>query len=261
MRIKMRFLSGLCPLLAVAMAALASPVSAQGLVGLWEFENASGLTDATIGSTLVATGTDTAVAGSGGADIGAASLDNGDFYRAVNPIGGTGGGVETNAYSILMDISTVAGGFNALLETDNVGGSDGDIFINGAGGIGISSDYDGTAADGTFKRILMVYDQAAIDNWSFYIDGVLANVAITGEAVDGRWGLGATFDVFSDNGGGEENTTSVSNLALFDTALTATDAAGFGGAGSPIVAVPEPTSMAVLGGALVILGVRRRRFV
>ncbi len=241
---------------AAALALFVAPVQAE-VVGLWEFENGADLTAATVGSNLTATGAPSAVAGTGTAtDAGAALLDLGDFYTAVNPIGATGGGVNTNAYTILMDISAADNGFNALIETS--GGDDGDIFLDGAG-VGIGGDYDGVLADGTFHRLVAVFDQAAADNWSLYIDGTLANNVVTGEALDGRWSMQATFDVFSDNGGGEENPTIVSNLALFNTALTADEALALGSAGAAISAVPEPSSIMLMMGGLGLIGLRRRR--
>ena len=101
-----------------------------------------------------------------------------------------------------------------------------------------------------------------------YIDGVLNHAHTKDELsdgdLDGRWGLAVgnprvgpgKFSVFSDNGGGEEQPTAVSNLALFDTPLSAGGVATLGGAGSPI---PEPNTIALVGlAALALAGMRKR---
>ena len=251
---------------AIVLGAASSYQADAALVGLWDFENSADLTAAQTGSALTLAGTNTAAAGSGGADAGASSLaGDGNHYTVTNPIGVNGGGAtETNEYTILMDINTTAGGFNSLLDTD--GGGDGDIFISGTG-VGISSNYFGTATGG-WHRVLLVFDLGSATPITTYIDGVL-NHAHTGAELggdlgilDGRWGLGATFDVFNDGDGtGEEKLVDVSNLALFDTSLSASQATALGGAGSAIVGVvPEPstlllTVMAMFG----LLGVYRRK--
>ena len=202
-------------------------------VGLWNFENSGNLTAATTGSALASTGSDTAVTGSGGSDTGAASLDNGDHYTVTNSIGGNGGGSKTNKYTLLMDVKAAAGGYNSLLELN--GSGDADFFINSAGKVGISGDYFGTLADGTFHRLLVVVDLGSATPITTYIDGALAHAYTGAElagdngAVDGRWSLGSTFEVFNDgSNGGEEKTTAVSNLAIFDQALTLSQASALG---------------------------------
>ena len=77
-------MKGLLTITAVA-AICAMPLTVNAdLAGLWEFENAGALTQATIGSDLALTGSEAAVAGSGGPDTGAAQVGNGDFYTAAD---------------------------------------------------------------------------------------------------------------------------------------------------------------------------------
>lgn len=217
----------------VCMTVLVGPANAQ-LVGLWEFENSGNLTLASAGSDLVATGSDTFVAGSGGADTGAASLDLDDFYTVINPIGANGGGLFTNQYTIVMDINDSSSGFNALLDMSLEG--DADIFINGAGGIGISGDYAGVVNDGQWHRLAFSFELGSATALTRYIDGVsFGTVNVSDPSIDGRFGLQNTFTAFSDNGGGEESTTSISNLALFGTNLNSLQIDQLGVAGDPII--------------------------
>jgi len=259
----MRLVSKYLALACVTVVGLAFvSQSNAGLVGLWQFEDGGDLTAATlVGGPLALTGSDTAVAGPGGPDNGAASLGVGDFYTANNSIGANGGGTLTNQYTILMDIKDSSTGFNALLDMDL--GGDGDLFINDDGGVGISGEYAGVVNDGEWRRVVAVYDLGSAGPLTIYIDGVLAQTISSGDisgggVVDGRFALQNTFTVFSDNGGGEEFTTSISTLALFDSALGSGAVVSLGGAGRVI---PEPSTMALIvlfGLGLSVTSKRRR---
>lgn len=251
----------------LCLVVCASQVKA-GVVGLWEFEDAADLTKATIGTDLTLTGSQSAVPGSGGIDTGAAQIGDGDYYTGVNPIGANGGGSNTNAYTLLLDFNTPGQAWNSLVDIDeSVFSSDGEVFTNPSGGLGIDGDYFGSAG-GQWHRVVLAFDMAADTPMTTYIDGVLNHAHTIDElggppnaAVDGRWALLQTFNAFSDNGGGEEETLALSNLALFDSTLTANQVAALGGPGDIIV--PEPSTMVLallaLAGLLFIPATRRAR--
>ena len=234
------------------------------LVSLWEFEDSGNLLAASVGSDLALTGTAAAAAGSGGADAGAAQLSTGDYFTATNPIGANGGGSNTNAYTLVMDMNAPGSSWNALVDIDGGAFSgDGEVFTNPSGGLGIDGDYYGTGADGSWHRIALVFDMASDTSMTTYIDGALNHAHTDSELggspnadIDGRWSLLGTFNPFSDNGGGEEETLAVSNLALFSSALSAEEVSALGGPGSLI---PEPNSIGLLMlGSLAFLGLRKR---
>jgi hypothetical protein len=213
---------------------------------------------------LALTGTAAAAAGSGGADAGAAQLSTGDYFTATNPIGANGGGSNTNAYTLVMDMNAPGSSWNALVDIDGGAFSgDGEVFTNPSGGLGIDGDYYGTGADGSWHRIALVFDMASDTSMTTYIDGALNHAHTDSELggspnadIDGRWSLLGTFNPFSDNGGGEEETLAVSNLALFSSALSAEEVSALGGPGSLI---PEPNSIGLLMlGSLAFLGLRKR---
>jgi hypothetical protein len=259
MRLASLFLASACAL--VMGVTLAGQADAQ-LVALWEFEDGGNLTAATLGSDLALSGSQVAVAGSGGPDAGGASLDNGDFYTLTNPIGANGGGARTNDYTILMDIKVPAGvtGFIAIAEFDTPAAGDGDYFLDTDGA---TQDRIGVSSEGyvpipgllgtDYRRLVMSFENGV--KRTSYLDGVALGDHNVG-AIDGRWTLGGTLDVFSDNGGGEEAETWVSNLALYDGALGADSVAALGGAGRPI---PEPSGLGLTLLALTGLLVARRR--
>lgn len=240
------------------------PVSA-ALVGLWEFENSGDLSEATVGSALTLNGTITSTSGVGGADTGAGNVGVGDTIRATNPIGGNGGGTQSNEYTIVMDIQipTLVAWASLMDQQD---GGDGDYFYSSTRGLGVSSegyvddsDPPSTISAGTWHRLVLSIDNGTVRKT--YVDGVDASTiqgAHGNGSVDGRWSLGGTVDFFDDNGGGEEATTLVSNLALFDTALSAAEVTALGAVGTAI-AVPEPSSTALLGLGGFTLILRRRK--
>lgn len=262
--------------LALTAAAGIGAQASAGLVGLWEFEDGGDLTAATIGTDLALTGTDLAVAGSGGIDAGASQLDSGDFYTMTHGIAaGNGGGSFVNEYSVVFDISYPAssdGSWKSLFQTNESNSNDGEVFIHGgtdtaagrAYGIGLgamggySSDAPPvglgvagkTTSDTWYRVIISIENGVARD---IYVDGVLWMDGNAG-ALDDRFSLDPTALIFADNNG-EDDTMNLSNLAIYDNALSASEAAALGSAGAAIV--PEPGSMALLG--LGGLGLLRRR--
>jgi len=263
----MRFASKFLALACVLVVGLAyvSQADAQ-LVGLWEFEDAGNLTAATIGSDLVLTGSDAAVAGSGGPDTGASALDlfsidanqlpnivptGGGFYTVPNPIGANGGGARTNAFTLVMDVKFPGGvpGFIALAEfdADLDPASDSDYFLDEDGtndriGVGNQGYVQTVGNLGTdWRRIVLSVENGV--KRTTYIDGVDLGDHDLG-SIDGRWSLDGDFEVFLDGDLGEEELTYVSNLALFGSALNANQVVNLGGAGRQIV--PEPSSMALI---------------
>lgn len=225
------------------------------LVGLWEFENAGNLNEATLGTDLSPTGAPIAIAGSGGSDAGAAQVDPAMYYTATNSIGANGGGTFTNVYTLVMDVNSPGAGWNSLIDIDaGVFSTDGDFFTRNDGFLGIDGDYfsaNGTlGADGSWHRIVLVFDTGSTEPITSYIDGNLAHAHTIAElsnfdanypGIDKRWAMHGTFDFFYDNDGDRE-TTLVSNLGVYDEALDFAAVGILSGAGSPIFAtVPNLT--------------------
>ncbi len=248
----------------MAVTAFAACQSWAGMIGLWEFENSGDLDAATVGSDLTLTGAITATAGSGGVDAGAANVAVGDYIRATNPIGGNGGGLRSNEYTLLIDfkIPVLASSYIALFEMGSPAGGDGDYFYSKSSGLGVSNqgyvdDNDpplSVLAD-TWHRLMLTVDLAGTT--STYVDGTHIGDHTSTDGVDSRWSLGSTFDLFSDNGGGEEAITHVSNVALFNTTLSAAEVTALGAVGT---AIPEPTTlgMVVTVGGGILLFIRRK---
>lgn len=218
---------------------LCSAQSVPTPVALWEFEDVDNLNTATIGSDLAFTGTITPTPGSGGLDAGAANVPVNAFITATNPIGATNGGANTNEYTIVMDIQLLSSpSFAALLEFGNVT-NDGDYFRSTSRGLGVASEgYVGSAGDlptSTWVRFALSYDPDG--NVTTYINGNAIGNHSGASGIDGRWSIQSSFDVFSDRGGGEEAVSEISNLALYNRALDATEIADLGAVGTPFANV------------------------
>ena len=258
--------------------------AATALVGLWEFENSSNLAQATVGSALTLNGTSSFTTGVTGAD-GAIAVPRGlsDWISVSNPIGAngaTGTPTRTNQYSILLDFKipdfkdggSDAGQFTGIFDFDN-GGTDGDFFIRkqaNAAELGVSTQWayvgpgstvsgDGTAGTvlaGTWYRMVLTADVGV--GRSVYLNGNLVGNYSAGTQDFLRQSLGTDFRVLWDNTLAEKSATQLSNIALYDGRLTATEVTALGGAGS-VIAIPEPSRFLLVAlGGLFIMGRRRR---
>lgn len=195
------------------------------------------------------------------------------WLSLANPIGGNAGGSRTNQYTVLMDVFIPAGDYQSLLQTGSshnptastntgVNDNDGDWFIRGDGGMGISGDYTDTGnsttfTDGAWTRIVRTIDTTSpasgdLKIYRSYVNGSLQNIcqAANNWGLDGRQSLGQNIWFFADEDREVRDMWWVNNIMLFDYALTDNEVAAYGGAqaGAP-TPVPEPASLALLAGA------------
>jgi hypothetical protein len=265
--------------LALCATALAAAANAS-IVGQWEFD---GNLDAAIGSNLTANGTiafESATIDGSTAQVAhlipPSTFTTGladPFLTVTNPIGGNGGGSFSNQYSIVMDVFYAAssyrtnGDFTSLYQTAPGDTNDGDWFVRGDGGMGISGDYTDLGNSlvfgfGQWHRVALTIDTTSASGsatYRSYIDGVQQNQvqSPSGWSVDGRYSLGSTFLLFADEDG-EINEPFINSLQLRDTAMSANEVAALGGASAAGIPVPEPASIAVIGLGIAALIKKRR---
>jgi hypothetical protein len=132
------------------------------------------------------------------------------FFPSTIPWGGyqmfhgatpNGGGAFVNQYTLIYDLYFPVIGWRSLLQTDLSNVSDGDLFINPSGGIGISGTYDGVVPAGEWHRVAIAIDLAGPVLTKF-IDGVKVGNQTTGlSAVDGRFSLDPSALLFADQDG------------------------------------------------------------
>jgi hypothetical protein len=161
-----------------------------------------------------------------------------------------GGGIYVNQYSIVMDVRfPVLGNWISLYQTNDAyneslmrfdlsDSNDGDWFVNPATGIGISGNYGGTLAAGTWYRLALVVDSAAF-SFTSYIDGVQVQQLLAAPRTDGRWSLYGPSDpdppdwffLFADENAGaaEMGAVHIGSFLFCDWLLSPAEIAALGG--------------------------------
>ena len=254
------------------IAALGGP-SADGIPmvsGQWDFEG--GNLVATLGTDLAArpdtefvTVFETAVLDDGVANVmrfnypGGAGNTPALGYILPHGILPNGGGEKANQYTLIMDIMFPAAstGFRSLLQIETNNTSDGDIFLNGASGLGISGQYQGNVTPDVFHRVAFTVDLTKRELGK-YIDGVnvvtvpvgsspgtglFQYLSATAGLVDKRWALDPIALLFADEDG-EIAAGLVNSIQTRPVVLTPTEIASLGKAtagGIPAVIPARPT--------------------
>jgi hypothetical protein len=234
------------------------------VTGQWDFER--GDLSATVGKDLayyddaVRTGTrfgtttELGVSDIGGTpakvmEVPELSPFNGYIMRHGIPPNGFGQYV--NQFTLIVDALYPAASqakWKVFLQTNDRNANDGDIFINPAGGIGISGNYPGTTVPDTWYRFAFAFDLSRYPSPVLckYINGVKVGEQVLGAGRDGRWALygeGQTPDfalLFADNDGDNAlmyaNSVQMRNGRMSDAAIAALggpSAAGIPGAAAP----------------------------
>ena len=189
---------------------------------------------------LSATVTYTNVTIAGGAAQ-AAAFTRGTYFTMTHGLGANGGGALLNQYTLIMDVMFPSrpAGYAALYQITPANTDDGDWFINPSQGLGISSVYAGTVADGTWNRLALVVDNVA-GTFTSFINGMQVQ-QVTGLTLDGRWALGPTTLLFADND--QENAPGlVNSVQLRPEAMLAADIAALGGPAAAGISPPLESS-------------------
>ncbi len=225
-------------------------LQAQTPVGRWTFDDAQNLLAATTGSALELVGTHTAVEGpypySGAVNIG-----KGSYYRMLHGIAPLSGNF-VNEYSLQIDFRIAAtGNWHCFFQTNPANTNDGDCFINTVGNIGVAATgYSSYAVKGgEWYRLIVSVKNGS--HYRLYLDGeLLLNGSV--QSANGRFALESALLIFADEDG-EDNPIDCAELAIWDMALTADQAAALGGFGHhtqpqqltliPYLQTPMPTSL------------------
>lgn len=226
-----------------------SSLHAANLVGLWQFENAGGPEQATVGNDLIVNGSPAAVPGVAAGDD-AVAMGVGDSFSLNHGIPANGGGALVNQYTIIYDVflpSASDGTWRSLLQTaSGTGDNDGDYFLSPGGAVGVAAiSYSGNSlSSGSWYRIVFSADIGASPSFRTTVISAAGTVLWTfqhaNQSLDGRHALypaggGDIMHFFADENG-EDNELHVTQLALFDGALTRAEAEALGAPNTDVAA-------------------------
>jgi len=135
-------------------------------------------------------------------------------YKMYHQAAPNGGGAYVNQYTLVYDLYIPSAAWRSLLQTGVGNTSDGDVFINPSGGVGISSVYNGNVTVGDWHRVAYAFDLTGPGSpvLTKFIDGVKVGHQTTGlSAKDGRFALDIYALLFADESG-DVNDTYVSSV-------------------------------------------------
>ena len=235
-------------ILFAALCVTGSAIAQPQPIGHWEFNDSGYTTKATVGEELELLGDtdDIPIDGISGSDK-AVTVPLGTYYRIYPGISANGGGSYVNQFSFLFDFRVPElGSWYAFYQTNSDNANDGDAFVNTSGNIGVGdTGYSVFAIQPQqWYRLIVAVDLEA-GTIDYYLDGTLIQSS-TGQSVDGRFSI-YTIDhdtpwcyVIADENGDDAD-MDVSTIMMFDSALTADDAAALKGPLGAEVAPMDPT--------------------
>lgn len=199
------------------------------LSGRWTFDNPANLLEASIGNNLVLTGNHTVVNGVSAGD-GAVAIDTGSYYACFHGISPNGGGGKVNEYALMVDVLIPDPRvYHSVFQTNTSNSDDGDHFINPYSQTGIGyTGYSGFAfKPDTWYRLVISVDLG--NRIRYYADGKLIHqFPSPASDVDGRFALSQAILLFADDNG-EDNLLYISQMAMFDGALSDAEVMGLSG--------------------------------
>lgn len=246
------------------------------VIGIWNFNNSltndiaggSAIDASNAGVNSTPTYVNTTIGGQAATALDFTAAGAG-FYSVANDAASNGGGTGTNNYSFAMDIyvDDVTAGVTSLLQTATFL-SDADWYLRPTNPAGMEVAFGGdtvptTITSGEWNRLVLTRTAGGL--FRGYVDGVLVSNASWDAfpAGDVDFRINSEFRPFSDNDG-EYNDMQIGALAYWDETLTDAQVVALGGASasgfSATAAVPEPSSLALLGvGGIGFLVCRRRK--
>lgn len=246
-------ISALASIVTLGIALIASAQVKAGFAGVWEFNNAANIGQATIGTNLTIVGTaPTFVASQSFSGLtlnGVIQTTPGvaNHLLATHGIAPNGGGTRVNQYSMLFDMRRPnTNEWRTLFQSDTSNTSDGDYFVRdsdarlGVGALTYTPTYQ--MPSDQWVRLVITADLTAAGSYRAYVDGTLVHTHTQPALDSDRFSLLPTVLLFGDENN-ENNLLSIGAVAIWDQALTAVEVGGLGIAGAPIVAIPEPSSL------------------
>ncbi|MDR1524611.1 MAG: hypothetical protein LBS79_05040 [Tannerella sp.] len=214
------------------------------LVGKWLFDDPEHLGAAEAGNALIPVGNSIWEAEGPSESDKAVSIGVGSHFLTKHGIAASGEtasgdpATKVNEYTLLIDFKVASTGrYYAFMQTDLANASDGEIFINGDGKIGISGGYysEAVVQPETWYRWVVTVKSGEL--WKQYLDGTLLHDAGNGDdkmSVDNRFALDPAGVLLFGDEDGEDNEIFVAATALWNKVLTADEVAALGKVSAPI---------------------------
>jgi guanyl-specific ribonuclease Sa len=207
-------------------------------VGWWNFNDTTNLVAPVsgYGLPLELVGSHQSVEGPALSDF-AAKIGVGSYYKMRHQISANGGGSKVNEYTLQIDFKVEAlGVWHCFFQTTILNNNDGDCFINPSGNIGVAatgySNY--LVKPNEWYRLVLSVKNGT--QYKYYLDGELLNNG-TVQAIDGRFSLDSLLLMFDDDDG-EDNNIIVSEIGIWDRALSGAEINTLGGFGHKPPSVP-----------------------
>ncbi|MGX5668867.1 cadherin-like domain-containing protein [Rhizobium daejeonense] len=142
-------------------------------------------------------------------------------------------GTIVKEYTLVYDLLIPGGpgGWLSLLQSDTKNQSDGELFVNGNGGIGIASDYEGSVTYNAWHRIAFTIQRQGENVLiSKYIDGNLVGTTTQSSGNADRYDIDLSKGLllFTDEDG-ETRDVYVSSVLFTDKVMSGTEIADLGG--------------------------------
>ena len=167
----------------------------------------------------------------------AVKIGVGSHYKMKHQITANGGGTKVNEYSLQVDFKIPSiSVWHCFFQTTMANNNDGDCFINTSGNIGVGVTGYSTYGVHTNEWYRLVVSIKNGTQYKYYLDGQLINSG-TPQSVDGRFALDSLLLMFADEDG-EDNEIYVSEIGIWNKALTGSEVQNLGGFGHSIGTVP-----------------------
>lgn len=200
-------------------------------VGWWNFNNTSDLLESVsgYGLPLQLVGSHQLVNGPVANDH-AVKIGVGSYYKMTHQITHNGGGSNVNEYTLQIDFKVESiGQWHCFFQTAPANDDDGDCFVNPDGTIGVfATTYSSQpiVANDWYRLVITVKNGSF---YNYYIDGNLFNIGNV-QDIDSRFSLESVLLMFADENG-EDNDIVVSEIGIWDHALSAAEVYDLGGFG------------------------------
>lgn len=207
-------------------------------VGWWNFNDTTNLAAPVTGYglPLQLIGSHQVAEGYNPTDL-AAKIGVGSYYKMQHQIAANGGGSKVNEFTLQIDFKVEALGiWHCFFQTTIQNNNDGDCFINPNGNIGVAATSYSTYAVKVNEWYRLILSVKNGTQYKYYLDGeLLINGTI--QAIDGRFSLDSLLLMFADEDG-EDNNIIVSEIGIWDRALSGAEVYNLGGFGHKPPSVP-----------------------